>query len=441
MRRLLALTQGLNIRLGGSAVFDQAVVGGTNFLTAILVGRLCGPSELGLFALVTTIWYLVLAFLESGITTPFTVFVHRLDEHKRTTYAGSAIAHVAGLSTVAVVGLGLMTALLYAMGFQELALVFAAMTATIPVRLLRQFARRFHYATLNLSRALVLDISIAGLQLGALASLYFLDLLSAATSFLAVGGAYAVVLAVWLACHKRSFRIRRQWVLPDLFKNWALGRWLVASQIAMIASGYSLPWIIALLLDQSQTGIYFGCATLVRIGAPLLVAIQNVLSPRSATAFAESGLPGLRRVVRRATVGLLLGMGLFTALIAFGGDWLVGIFFGAEYGGQWGVVALLASNELAFALMLGAASGLTVLERTEFLFRSHLMGILVTVTMAFTLVGPLGLPGAAVAQLAGTLVASTITIICYRRVVRKLEAELPETKAELSGPETPTAIV
>jgi len=80
MRRPLSLYRDLNVRLGGAAVFDQAVVGGTNFLTAIFVGRFCGTAELGLFALVTTIWFFVLAFLESAITSPFTVFVHRLDE-------------------------------------------------------------------------------------------------------------------------------------------------------------------------------------------------------------------------------------------------------------------------------------------------------------------------------------------------------------------------
>jgi len=440
MRRLLALTQGLNIRLGGSAVFDQAVVGGTNFLTAIIVGRLCGPSELGLFALVTIIWYLVLAFLESLVTDPFTVFVHRLDEHKRTTYAGSVIAHGLGLAGIATMGLGLAAGLIFWFGNPKFAVVLAALVVTIPFRLLRQFARRFHYATLNLHRALVLDVSIALLQLGALASLYFLDLLTAAGAFLAVGGAYAVVLAIWWVCHRKSFQVRKEWIFPDLLKNWALGRWLVAGQLAMIAAAHSLPWIIALALDETQTGIYFGCATLVHIGAPFLVAVQNILAPRSAAAFAESGLSGLRRVVRRTTVGLVLGMGVFTALIAIGGGWLVGIFFGADYGGQWQVVALLAMGELAYASMLGASSGLTVLERADLLFRSHLVGILVMVVMAFALIGPWGLLGAAVAQLSGSLAASGVAIFCYRRVVSKLlEADLPEA-AEFPGEEGPAIV-
>ncbi len=247
--------------------------------------------------------------------------------------------------------------------------------------------------------------------------LYLLNSLSAAGALLGIGCVHAIVLTVWLVQHQKSFRIRKEMMLADFFMGWNLGRWLLASQIAMIAAGHSLPWIIAWKLGESNTGVYFGCATLVNIGAPLLVAAQNVLSPRSATAFAESGLDGLRQVVRRATVGMVLCMGIFAILLAVGGHYLVEVFFGAAYAGQGAVVTLLAMNGLAYASMLGAASGLTVLERTELLFRAHLVGILVTVTMAFALIGPFGLSGAAVAQLAGTVSGSIIAITCYRRVV------------------------
>jgi O-antigen/teichoic acid export membrane protein len=188
----------------------------------------------------------------------------------------------------------------------------------------------------------------------------------------------------------------------------------------MIAAAHSLPWIIAFALGDSQTGLYFGCAMLVRIGAPLLVAIQNVLTPRAAAAFADQGLAGLRHVVRQTTLGLAVGMGLFATLLALGGGALLELFLGADYAGQREVVALLALNELAVASMLGAASGLTVLERTELLFRSHLAGIVVTVTLAFLLIGEFGLPGAAMAQVAGTAVVALLTMCCYRHVVRNI---------------------
>ena len=73
MRRLLAMSHVLEVRIGGTAVIHLAVVSGKSFLITVIVGRLCVPTELGLFALVISIWYLVLAFLKSAITSPFAV--------------------------------------------------------------------------------------------------------------------------------------------------------------------------------------------------------------------------------------------------------------------------------------------------------------------------------------------------------------------------------
>ncbi|NOY42708.1 MAG: oligosaccharide flippase family protein [Planctomycetes bacterium] len=428
MKRLLSLYRSLNVRLGGFAVLDQAIVGGTNFLTTILVGRLCGTSELGLFALAMTIWYLILAFLESMITSPFTVFVHRLEDENRTTYAGSAIAHVMSLAVLATTILALGAALLYWFEYTRFSVVIASLAVTLPFRLLRHFARRFHYASLNLNLALVLDISVATLQISAMLTFYWLGLLSAAGAFLAVGAAYALVLLFWWIQQKKLFSVRRNLIFADFLKNWTLGRWLVASQISMIVAAYSLPWVIAIAIDESQTGIYSACATLVCLGAPLLVAVQNVLTPQSASAFAEQGLAGLRRVVKKATLGLALGMGCFAIFLAIAGDLLVRLFFGADYGGQQTVITLLVIAELVYALTLGAATALTVLERTDLLFRSHLVGVLVTLTIAITFVGKYGLLAAATAQFAGTTIGSAIALLCYRNIVGNMkEADLPET--------------
>ncbi len=399
----------------------------------MFVGRLCGPSELGLFALAMTNWFFVLAFLESLITSPFTVFVHRLDNEKRTTFAGRAIMHVLALGVAATVFLALEAMLLNWLEYRQLAVVVAALAATVPFRLLGQFARRYHYASLDLDQAVVLDVSVAVLQLTALAAIYWYGFLTAAAACLAIGSAYALVLLVWLIRQRRSFRIRTERVYVDFLRNWALGRWLAASQISMMAGGQTLPWIIAFLLSESATGVYAACATLVCIGAPLLVAVQNVLGPRAALVFSESGLTGLRGVVRKTTISVVSLMGLFVALLVVFGDPLMRLSFGAEYTGYQGVVVFLALSELAYASMLGAYSGLMVLERSDLLFRSNLAGILVTLALAVVSIREFGLPGAAAAHFIGATVSAVIAIFYYGRVVRELDRDAQPMSAEQTG--------
>ncbi|WP_146452996.1 lipopolysaccharide biosynthesis protein [Bythopirellula polymerisocia] len=417
MRRLTLLIHGRNIRTSGMAMLDQAVVGGTNFLTAVLVGRQCGPTEMGYFALAMTAWYLILAVLEALVTSPFTVFVHQMPDDERSTYAGSAMAQVLGLAALSSSVLLLVTMVIYVAGYSELALVFTAMVISVPFRMVRQFARRFDYTFMHLSRALVVDMAIAVLQLSMMAALFYFDALTAALSFLVVTGVYTLTSFGWWLHQHVAFCIDHERFVPHFLKNWSLGRWLAASQCTTIAAVQSLPWVIAAFLGEAQTGVYSACAALVGLSAPLMVAVQNVLSPKSASAYAEEGILGLERVVRKTTLILALGMGLLPLTLYVAGDQFLSLSFGSKFTGHQNLLVLLAMGEMVFALGIGAISGLTVLERTDLLFRSNLASILTTLSLAIPLVGSFGLIGAAVSRLLGISVGSAFAIMCYRRLI------------------------
>lgn len=415
----LRLNRILNVRLGSTAVVDQAVVGGTNFLTAVVVGRVAGAEQLGYYALALTAWYLLLAVFESLVTSPFTVFVHRLKETQRARYAGSALAHVGVLALLGLVG-GAMISLGLLLGeARALALVYAALTLTLPFRLLRQFVRRFDYAYLRVRRALAVDIGVAVVQLGGLLAMVSIGHLTAATAIGVVGIAHAAASLLWLAMQRDMFRVVGRRLGGDFAKNWGLGKWLAASQLSGVAAAQALPWIIALKLDESATGIYAACAMLVGLGAPLLVAVQNVLAPRSAEAYATEGLEGLRRVVRKTTIILGLGIGSLVLTLLVAGEWIVTFFFGSDFAGHGKVVAMLGTSELLYALALGATSACTVLERSDLLFRCHLTGTLVTLAAAWPLVGRYGPAGAAASQMAGIGIGAVCVVASYWVLIRR----------------------
>lgn len=427
MRRRFQLKRVLNVRLGGAAMVDQAVVGGTNFLTAVVVGRMAGAEELGYYALALTAWYLLLAILESLITSPFTVFVHRLTGEERTQLAGSVLAHAAVLSGVGIAAGAAISLGLHYSGAASLAVVYAALTVTLPFRLLRQFVRRFDYTYLHLRRALLVDLGIAVVQLGGLLTIVFATQLTAAGAMLMVGFAHALAGGLWLASQRRRFTVVRRRLASDFARNWKLGKWLAASQLSGIAAVQALPWFVAFQLDETATGVYAACAMLVGLGSPLLVAVQNVLAPRSAEAYANEGLEGLRRVVRKTTLVLGLGIGTLVLTLVVAGEWIVTFFFGSDFAGHGKVIAMLGMSEWLFALALGASSACTVLERSDLLFRCHIIGTSVTLTAAWPLISSYGLAGAAAAQMAGIGVGGFCLVVSYLFLVRRSAASLPPT--------------
>src|SRR5690348_3396610 len=55
------------------ALVDQVLVSGTRFFATILVGRYCGPHELGTYSLAFSVLVLAGCFQEAIVTTPYAV--------------------------------------------------------------------------------------------------------------------------------------------------------------------------------------------------------------------------------------------------------------------------------------------------------------------------------------------------------------------------------
>ena len=84
-------------RRGLLALGDQGLVSITNFATALLIGRVCGKPELGVYTLAWTLLSMVTEISGALITTPYTVFSPQLSRFRKSRYLGSLFVHQAGL--------------------------------------------------------------------------------------------------------------------------------------------------------------------------------------------------------------------------------------------------------------------------------------------------------------------------------------------------------
>src|SRR5262245_20727373 len=71
------------------ALIDQALVSGSRFATTLVVGRFCGPAELGEYSLAFSLHVLAGCVQEALLTTPYAVVSKRLRPRSRATYAGA----------------------------------------------------------------------------------------------------------------------------------------------------------------------------------------------------------------------------------------------------------------------------------------------------------------------------------------------------------------
>ena len=405
------------VRDGLLPLVDQAVVSGARFFVTVMVGRICGPEELGVYSLGFTVWMLIACAQESLISLPYTIYGNRLKGRQRTECAGSALAHCGMLTAVAVIGLAL-AGILMTMGFglPRLAPVIWILAGIVPFMLLLEFARRFAFAHLRLTAALVLDLAVATILIAGLSLLALTGALSAVTAYAVMGLGCAVGGIAWLGFTRKRFAVKRQPVLRDLSRNWSFGRWAFAGRMVLVTHGQVIPWLLAAMLGTAATGIYFACETVVMLSNPLLLGVGNVLTPRIARAFAQGGRRQVRWVVGKATLMLAIVMAPVCVLFVILGDRILLILYGSEFAGRQYTIAALAIAVLAHALGMAAASGLWVLERPRVTFAANLLGLTITLVMASLLVKPFGILGAACAVPVGRTVASAVQYIAICRL-------------------------
>ncbi len=426
--RLLALVQSHHTRDSGLALADQIVASATNFLTGVIVGRTCAPSEFGLYLLGFSIVTIAMTGQNTLVIAPFTVLRPRLNARQGAVYSGSTLVHQVGLSLITLVALA--TALVVitrSTAPKGLANVVFALLLAITFILLREFARRLCFANLQFRTAIILDTASAVLQLGMLAIAAANDVVSANVAYRIIGAASAVVAVSWLVLYRRSFIVSRPRVREDLAANWSIGKWLLASALLWESNVTLYPWLLTAFHGTETTGVWAACFGVIAIANPLILGMQNSLGPQMAHAFARGGLPQLQRFMRWATAIFSLIIAPIAAFILLFGGNLVEFIYGDAYSNHGWVVVPLALELLIAPVRYVVSRALVVIGRSDVDFVTNTVSLIVLLAAGIWLARALGPLGVAMGILAGSVGTTIVKYISYRIIVRgqRQPANLP----------------
>lgn len=434
IRRLIASVFGMTARKCSVSLVDQIVVSGINFIMTVLVGRSGGPEELANYALGFTLVILIFSVLETLITMPYTIYANRLEGAARTGYRGAVLVQCGLLAAVAAMVLaGWGMVISTGFGPQGLAPVLYVLSAAIPFYILREFARQFAFAHLNSKTALQLDLCAGTLQLVFIAILAAGGFLSAVTVYATIGVANAIVALTWLILSRNDFGVQRNQIFPVIRRNLSFGGWILSGRIVgQLNSDILVLWLMAFALGNKATGIFAACMTVVHLSNPFVLGMGQVLTPRVAQAFADNGPREVQRVARKATLFMGLALSGFCIGAFLFGEEALRLFYGSQYDGNRYIITVLSLSILASALSMPAASSLLALERPDVSLKASVTGLLLTVTVASTLVFPLGVLGVACGLLSGQIGASAVRLIVFSRMAVK-KSPLRDQSINITG--------
>ena len=280
------------------------------------------------------------------------MFRARLRGRRRDEYAGRVLVQQSALALFAATGLALAAALCGGVR-GELAWVVAAV---VPLVLLREFCRRLGFAHDRIAGVLALDLAVAALQLGALAWLTYRGWLTASLAFAAVGLVCGGVALVCLVLGRGDLALRRRRVGREVGRHWTFGRWVAAGQLVGVVHGYTIHWLLVLMIGPAATGAFTACLTVLLLSNPFVLALGNLLGPWTARARAE------------------------------GGGAVVELLYGPGYAGHEVTLTALAVAFAAAPAGISADHGLRALGRPRVAFTGSVIGLAVTTTGAALLI-------------------------------------------------------
>lgn len=399
------------------AVADQAIISGTSFVTAVVIGRCCGGGTLGVYALVTSALAILTGIQDQLITAPYVLYHHRQHGRTRARYRGSVLLHqwlwIAAL-------LGLSGLLVTTVPASATGLIMGrTLAVALPFLLLRAFVREMELAHCRMLPLLLLDAALCGGQLLTLGVLLASGSVNLVTLYAAAGTGGLLAGGLWWSVQRATFRFCRFAVVIHWQRNWRFGRWALATHLAGCSTPYVMPWVLYAVCGESETGRLASASVVVGVANLLLSGLADFLTPRAARAYAEGGTTALRSVLRSMLWLSLLTIGSLCAVAALAGQWVVDLLYDGRFAGTGWIITLLTLSVLANAVGNVAGNGLWALDRPRANFVADMMTLITAIAAAPAFIHPYGATGAALSTLIACTMGAALRQLILQQALRE----------------------
>ncbi|QDT66171.1 lipopolysaccharide biosynthesis protein [Calycomorphotria hydatis] len=421
VQRIRALVMHPVLQKAGLSVFDQALVSGTSFFTSVLIGRAGGEEALGIYALAWSIVLFLRGVQEQLISGPYMIYCRKKTGRRLARYAGSSLAHQLSLVSLTSVGLAVAAlGLYYTSTYPTLQPVLMVLVGALPFFLLREFVRHIEFAHFRMPVAIVLDASVAFIQIGLMLLFAWYEMLTVTTAFLAMAVSCLVACCGWWIAAQFPLTINQAAVVKDWRRNWGFGKWALASQLVGCTAIYVMPWVVAASRGEAATGVFAAGSTLVGLANMFVIGLSNYLSPKAAEAYADGGLTELKSVLWKTAGLFTVTLGAFCVFATIGGQLAAAFVYGDSFSAAGPVVAILSVNMWAGAMSITIGNGLWAMHRPAANFRADVFALISVMIATVILVPMFGAIGAAVSMLIGQFMDATIRLAILRGVMHEI---------------------
>ena len=182
--------------------------------------------------------------------------------------------------------------------------------------------------------------------------------------YLLIAVASATAALVWMISWRKRTAFTLKGPLHTLRDTWAFGMWVPAGNLAFVLSQQIYPWYLTWLKAPEAAGAFAACVGLLALINPFVSAVGNYLGPITAKATLR-GQQELLRVIRQASILLVVVVGIFFFGIIVNGNRLLLFLYGSAYRVDAGIFVVLGASVLASTSTLAVSFGFWAIGRPD----------------------------------------------------------------------------
>lgn len=419
-RSLLRISGGREM----SALIDQALVSGTNFITNVILARALGLRDYGVFALAWMAVLFVNSLQWAFIVSPMMSVGPKQEPAERPLYYGAvmlqgvAFAVICAAAVFGAVHISVARFPRWDVRGLGAPLAFATLTY-----LLQDFVRRYLFSTRQSKLALASD------AISYLTQLPIIMLMAHGKHFSSQAALW-VIAATSLAgfaagCYWfEPIRLQFNSVREVFWRHWNISRWLAPSAFMQWSSGNLFVMAAPIYYGAAAAGILRASQNIVGVAHIWFLGLDNVVPAEAARRMHSHGLDAFFRYIKQVIWRWGLITLIFVSVVAIRpGLWLK-LVYGAKYAGYGHVLQLYALMYLLVFFAGPLRAGLQAMEYTAPIFWSYLVMTVFSILCAGPFAKHLGLTGVMLGMIAINIIFQGIIGIGMVLRVRQMRREL-----------------
>jgi O-antigen/teichoic acid export membrane protein len=410
------------IKNSGLVLIDQGLVSGTSFITGIMLTRLLGLKEYGIFVLLWMVILFGLSITQALITQPLHSLEPKMSEKESNKYLRGLHGFQLLISLLAFF-LSVISLTIFSQFeiFWNIDLVtIIGLSFSLGLILLYDLYRKYFFLKNDLKTPLFTDTILMILQLGGMLVLYKRGILSIPNFLLVVAFTYLVV------CGIGFFNILRPKFEKEILSNviqrhydfskWLLGtvalQWLGGNFFIICAGG---------ILGSASVGAVRIAQNVIGLTHVIFIAMENVVPISAAKAYRDGGQKRLYAFLKNISLKIGWFVMSILILISIFSPTILGLLYGEDFIAYSYILICFCIIYLLVYIGYPLRFALRTLEMTKPIFIAYAFGAIFSVIVAAPMLQCWGIYGLLLGLFMTQMITQFVYIISLWKIKKSYE--------------------